>query len=442
MFAAVRRAILALLPANDPIRDRNVALLFGAQGISSLGSQVSHVAFPLIAVDVIRASNGAIALMEAAFLLPFVLFGLPVGTLVDRRSRRPVMVAMDLVRMGALLIIPIAAAFGTLQMSLLYVVLFVVGSGTLIYDVASQSYLPSLLRGDGLAKANGRFMVIESTAGVVGPSIAGVAVGRLGGPIAIVVDSISYLVSAVMLRSVRHREASTAKIVLSANTKTSQLRGFVSEMREGLRWVLTHPHLRGNAAAALLFNFFGGIASGPLLIAYARRELHLPAEAIGVILGGGIVGLVVGSVVAGSIAKRIGVGRTIIVGGFILPTMPLGFALIDASMGVPAIILIAVLVQVVAFFGAALFHVNQVTYRQLVTPQRLLGRMNASMKWLMLLGMPLGAVVGSIIAEGAGLRTVLFAGAAGVVIAPIPLLFSGIASVTDQPHGHHELEEE
>ena len=221
MFAAVRRAILALLPANDPIRDRNVALLFGAQGISSLGSQVSHVAFPLIAVDVIRASNGAIALMEAAFPLPFVLFGLPVGTLVDRRSRRPVMVAMDLVRMGALLIIPIAAAFGTLQMSLLYVVLFVVGSGTLIYDVASQSYLPSLLRGDGLAKANGRFMVIESTAGVVGPSIAGVAVGRLGGPIAIVVDSISYLVSAVMLRSVRHREASTAKIVLSANTKTS-----------------------------------------------------------------------------------------------------------------------------------------------------------------------------------------------------------------------------
>lgn len=440
VLSALQRAILARLPANDPFRDRNVALLFGAQGISSLGSQVSHIAFPLIAVDVIRASNGAIALMEGAFLLPFVLFGLPVGTLVDRRARRPVMVAMDLLRMGALLVVPIAAALGALHMSLLYCVLFVIGTGTLIYDVANQSYLPALLRGDGLSQANGRLMVIESATGVVGPSLAGVAVGRLGGPLAIVVDSVSYLISAVMLRSVLHREDSAAPATNAVDVDRPLATGFFGEMREGLRWVLSHPHLRGNAAAALLFNFFGGIASGPLLIAYARRELQLPAEAIGFILGGGIVGLVIGSAVAGSIASRFGVGRTIIVGGFILPTMPLGFALIDASMGAPTITIFAVLAQVVAFFGAALFHVNQVTYRQLVTPHRLLGRMNASMKWLMLLGMPLGALAGSLIADGAGLRAALFVGAAGVVIAPIPLLLSGIASVVRQPHAGDAVE--
>ena len=146
-----------------------------------------------------------------------------------------------------------------------------------------------------------------------------------------------------------------------------------------------------------------------------------------------MIGLVVGSSVAGAIAARFGVGRTIIVGGFILPTMPLGFALIDASMGSATITLLAVAVQVFAFFGAALFHVNQVTYRQLVTPNRLLGRMNASMKWLMLLGMPAGTLVGSIVAERVGLRAALFVGAIGVLVAPLPLLFSGIASVVRQP---------
>ena len=421
------------LPADDPFRSSDVLLLFGAQGVSSLGSQVSHIAFPLIAIDVIQASNGSIALMDGVFLLPFVLFGLPVGALVDRRSRRPVLIATDLLRMGALLAVPIAALLGVLKMSLLFVVLFVVGAGTLMYDVAHQSYLPALMRGTRLAAANSRLMVMESATGVVGPSIAGIAVARLGGPLAIVVDSISYLASALMIRRVRHEEQSPERRPSAPDRDTSAQMGLRQEMREGLSWVLRHPHLRGNAAAALLFNFFGGIASSPLLIAYARRELVLPPEAIGIILGGGIIGLVVGSSVASTIGARFGVGRTIIAGGFILPVMPLGFALIDASMGTALITLLAVAVQVVAFFGAALFHVNQVTYRQLVTPDRLLGRMNASMKWLMLLGMPVGTIVGSIVAEQAGLRATLFVGALGVLVAPLPLLFSGIAAVERQP---------
>lgn len=424
--------IRRIFPESDPFRSSDILLLFGAQGVSSLGSQVSHIAFPLIAVDVIQASNGSIALMEGAFLLPFVLFGLPVGALVDRRARRPVLIATDLARMAALLAVPLAAATGTLQMPLLFVVLFIVGTGTLMYDVAHQSYLPSLLRGQGLATANSRLMVMESATGVIGPSLAGIAVARLGGALAIVVDSLSYLLSALMLRRVRHREEQ--RPAADPAQQNDEVRvGLRREMREGLSWVLRHPHLRGNAAAALMFNFFGGIASSPLLIAYARRELLLPPEAIGLILGGGVIGLVVGSSVAGAIAARLGVGRTIIVGGFILPTMPLGFALIDASMGSATITLLAVAVQVFAFFGAALFHVNQVTYRQLVTPNRLLGRMNASMKWLMLLGMPAGTLVGSIVAERIGLRAALFAGAIGVLVAPLPLLFSGIASVVRQP---------
>ena len=134
------------LGAEDPFRDANIRLLFGAQAISILGSQVSHIAFPLIAVDVIQASNGSIALMEGAFLLPFVLFSLPVGALLDRRTRRPVMVAMDLVRTGVLLVVPISFALGALTMLVLYLALFSIGAASLVYDVANQSYLPELLQ--------------------------------------------------------------------------------------------------------------------------------------------------------------------------------------------------------------------------------------------------------------------------------------------------------
>ena len=415
------------LRADDPFRDADVRLLFGAQAVSILGSQVSHIAFPLIAVDVIQASNGSIVLLEAAFLMPFVLLSLPVGALLDRRARRPVMVLMDLLRTAALLIIPLCVLLNALSMPVLYVALFIIGAATLIYDVANQSYLPELLRGPRLAEANSRIMVIDSGASVAGPPIAGVIIGRFGGPAAILLDSLSYLVSAAMLRRMKHVEVPPTADVSAA---PSRLR---DEIRQGLHWVLTHPHLRGNALAALLFNFFGAIANGALLIAYGRRELLLPAELLGLILGAGVVGLLIGSLTSRSIAARIGVGRSIILGGILLPSMPLGFALLDVSMGVVTIALFSVLFQVIAFFGAALFHTNQVTYRQLVTPKALLGRMNASMKWVMLTGMPLGAVVGSLIAERFGLHAALYASAIGIVVGPIPLFFSGIASVVCQP---------
>ena len=415
------------LSPDDPFTDANVRLLFSAEGISILGSQVSHIALPLIAVDVISASNGAIALLEAAFLLPFVFFSLPVGALLDRRTRRPVMVAMDLVRTAALLLIPLSYAIGALSMPVLYLTLFIIGTATLIFDVAAQSYLPELLRGPRLATANSRLMVIDSGASVVGPPIAGVIVGRFGGPIAVIIDSLSFLWSALLLRRLRHIETPP---VVDAAAPTSRLR---DEIREGLAWVLGHKHLRGNATAALLFNFFGAIANGAVIIAYGRRELFLPTELLGFILGAGVIGLLIGSFTAGRIAERIGVGHSIILGGILIPTMPLGLALISASMGPLLITILAIASQILAFFGAAIFHTNQVTYRQIVTPKHLLGRMNASMKWVMLAGIPLGAVVGAVIADSFGLRGALFAGALGIIVAPIPLLLSGISSVVRQP---------
>jgi MFS family permease len=420
------------LAADDPFRDPNVRLIFGAQTVSVLGSQVSHIAFPLIAVDVIQASNGLIALMEGAFLLPFVIFSLPVGALLDRRTRRPVMVAMDYVRTGVLLLVPLSYALGALSMPVLYVALFVIGLATLIYDVANQSYLPELLRGPRLAEANSRMMVIDSGASVAGPPIAGLIVGRLGGPIAIVIDSISYLASALMLRQVRHVETPPQVVDGKARTRLRD------EIREGLAWVLGHKHLRGNATAALLFNFFGAIANGAVMIAFGRRELLLPTELLGLILGAGVIGLLVGSIFSRAIAERIGVGRSIIIGGALIPVMPLGLAFLDSSMGVAPITLAAIGAQIISFFGAALFHTNQVTYRQLVTPKALLGRMNASMKWVMLVGMPLGAVAGALIAEHYGLRAALYASAIGIVVAPIPLLLSGIARVMRQPEHAEE----
>jgi MFS family permease len=421
-FAQLRLAV------DDPFRNADVRLLFGAQGISSLGSQISHIAFPLIAIDVINASNGSIALLELAYLIPFVLFGLPAGALLDRRTRRPVLIATDLARMVLLLVVPLCYVLNALSITILLAVLFLVGACTLVYDVAHQSYLPAILRGPQLGTANGRLMAMDSATGVAGPALAGLAVARLSGPIALVVDALSFLVSALMVRRVRHIEQEP-----SLTEREVEERSIWKEMREGLAWVVQHPHLRGNALAALIFNFFGGLASGPLLIAYARRELALPTELIGFVVGAGTIGIVAGTLINAKVVRWLGMGRTLVLGGFILPVMPLGFALLDRSMGVPLIAALAILTQFVAFFGAGLFHVNQVTYRQLITPARLLGRMNASMKTVMLLGLPVGALIGSVIAESLGLRAALFAGSIGIILGPLPLLTSGIARVHTQP---------
>ena len=223
------------LAVDDPFQNPDVRLLFGAQGISSLGSQVSHIAFPLIAIDVINASNGSIALLELAFLLPFVLLGLPAGALLDRRTRRPVLIATDFARTGLLLVVPIAFAFGALSMPLLLAVLFLVGACTLLYDVAHQSYLPAILRGPQLGVANGRLMAMESATGVAGPALAGIAVARLSGPAALVVDSLSFLVSALMVQRVRHVEQEP-----TFTEQEVENRSLLREMREGLAWVMQH----------------------------------------------------------------------------------------------------------------------------------------------------------------------------------------------------------
>jgi Na+/melibiose symporter-like transporter len=343
-----------------------------------------------------------------------------------------VLIATDIARTGLLLIVPLCYVLNILSMPILLAVLFLIGACTLLYDVAHQSYLPAILRGPQLGVANGRLMAMESATGVAGPALAGIAVARLTGPIALVIDSLSFLVSALMVQRVRHVEQAP-----TFTEREVEERSLWREMREGLAWVVQHPHLRGNALAALIFNFFGGLASGPLIIAYARRELALPTELIGFVIGAGTIGIVVGTIVNAKVVRWLGMGRTLVLGGFILPVMPLGFALLDRSMGVPLIAALAILTQFVAFFGAGLFHVNQVTYRQLITPARLLGRMNASMKTVMLLGLPLGALIGSVIAESFGLRAALFAGAAGIILGPLPLLASGIARVHAQP-AHNE----
>jgi hypothetical protein len=327
-----------------------------------------------------------------------------------------VLIATDIARTGLLLIVPLCYVLDILSMPILLAVLFLIGASSLLYDVAHQSYLPAILRGPQLGVANGRLMAMESATGVAGPALAGIAVARLTGPIALVIDSLSFLVSALMVQRVRHVEQAP-----TFTEREVEERSLWREMREGLAWVVQHPHLRGNALAALIFNFFGGLASGPLIIAYARRELALPTELIGFVIGAGTIGIVVGTIVNAKVVRWLGMGRTLVLGGVILPV----------------IAALAILTQFVAFFGAGLFHVNQVTYRQLITPARLLGRMNASMKTVMLLGLPLGALIGSVIAESFGLRAALFAGAAGIILGPLPLLASGIARVHAQP-AHNE----
>jgi MFS family permease len=217
-------------------RDREFLKLWAAQAISQVGTQVTLLALPLAAILVLDATATEVALLGAVEVLPFLLFTLPAGVWVDRLPRRPILVVTDLARAVALASIPLAYALDALTLPHLYAVAFVVGVLSVFFDVSYLSYLPSLVDRAQLGSANSKLEATRSAAQVVGPGTAGALVGAITAPVAILVDAVSYLLSAFLawrIRRADRREAQAAS------------RGKLwPELREGLAYVLGHRYLR------------------------------------------------------------------------------------------------------------------------------------------------------------------------------------------------------
>ena len=362
---------------------------------------MSQLALPLVAIVVLDESAFAVAMLGMVEFLPFLLFSLPAGVWVDRLRRKPILVLADVLRAAALVSVPIAYWLDGLTIWQLYVVGFVVGIGTVFFDVAYQSYLPTLVKRDELSDGNSKLELSRSAAHLGGPGLAGVLIGILTAPVAVLADAISFVVSALLLTRIRTTEPEAV---------TADRRSLLSELWEGLRYVLGNQYVRGMAASVAIFNFFGNVG-GSIVLVYFVRELGLSATTIGIVFGLGNVGFLVGAILARRVEARLGVGRTIVGSSMLAVPGLLLVPLAPQDFAVPVLIASGLIVG----FAIVLYNVTAISLMQAITPDRLLGRMNASRRFFVWGVIPLGAITGGVLATTIGLRPTLFVGAIGGV---------------------------
>jgi MFS family permease len=396
--------------------------LWSAETVSQLGTQVTLLALPLIAILILRADPFEVGLLTAVEYLPFLLVGLPAGVWVDRLRRRPILIAADVGRAVSLVSIPVAHALGELTLAQLYLVAFFNGTLTVFFDVAYMSYLPSLVERNQLVDGNSKLEVSRSGAELAGPGLAGALIQVLTAPVAIVIDAVSFAGSALFLFLIRHREPSRRRAQTDASLKMR------TEIGEGLRYVLRHRFLLPIAICTSASNLFAHMAFAIYLV-YAVRGLGLSPGLIGLTFALGNVGFVVGAVGANRIAKWLGIGTTIWVSAAIFgpsllliplapPTAPFAFLVAAWFFG---------------SFGSVVYNVNQVSLRQSITPDRLQGRMNATVRFLVWGTMPIGAFIGGALGSAIGLRATLFVAAVGGTFVALPVLLSPVRALREIP---------
>ncbi|MEU3561294.1 MFS transporter [Kitasatospora sp. NPDC006786] len=398
---------------------RDFRLLLTGAAAAQTGSQVTLVALPLVAVMVLDATPFEVGLLTAAETAAFLLVGLPAGAWLDRMRKLPVLIRADVVRCLAVGSIPPAAALGVLTMPQLYLVALVTGVATVFFDVAHQSFLPAVLPREQLVGGNGALETVRSSAQIAGPGLGGGLVQLLGAPLAIVADACGYLASALLLVRIKVDEP---------RPEPEPGRSLRAEVGEGVRFVLGHPLLRAIATATATSNLFSAVLTAVQTVFWVR-VLDLSPGAIGVLLSVSAVGGLAGALCAGQLARWIGQARLI----WLSTVVTAPFALLWPLSGGGAGVVLFGLGSGVVLFGAVAYNVAQVSFRQSICPPELLGRMNATMRFLVWGTLPIGALIGGVVAEAAGPRTALWLCAAGFLLVPLPLLISPLRRMRELP---------
>jgi MFS family permease len=404
-------------------RRRAFATFWIGESISFLGSRITDLALPLTAVLLLDATADQMGILTAVTYLPFLVVGLLAGVWVDRFRRRPILIVADLVSAVAITTVPITWALGTLRMEQLYLVAFALGFVSVVWTVAFQSFVPTLVGRADLVEANAKLESTNSAGLIVGPSIAGTLVQLLGAPLALLADALSFLISAVLVGSIRVTEPPPIP-------QTEQ-RGTVDQIKEGLRVVTGTPVLSALVRCGATHNLFSRMIEA-LFVLYATRELGLSPVVLGLIYAAGGPGALVGSLVAKRFADRVGVGRVIV-----LMQVLTGVArLIIPFAGGPTWLAVGLLMTSDFLLGIArtVFNVNQVSLRLSITPERLHGRVNATMRFIMWGITPIGALAGGLLATTIlDLRGTLVLAGLGVLAATVPLLVAGLRSIRAIP---------
>jgi MFS family permease len=409
------------------LRGRDFRLLWAAESVSAVGSEVTVLAIPLAAAVLLGATPLQMGLLAAAGTAPYVGFALIVGAWIDRLARRrPLLVAADLVAAAALLSVPLAWLAGGLTVTQLIAVELVVGVARVIFRPAFGAHLPDVVPERALTRASSRLRASEATAMLIGPGLGGSLVQLITAPLAVLVDAVSFVASAVLVSRVRAPER--------VGHVAAQRRRLRQEIGEGLSHLWRDRRLRAIAGAAANLNFFGLMIFALLVVYLTREQNFSPVMIAGVTMAGG-VGSLAGALLAPRVADRIGRGRTILLGSAVFG---LGGIAFPAAHG-PRWLVLVVLAANEVVVGAAimLFDVNTSALVLLEVPREMLARVNSSLSTVTQGVKALGALTGGALGTAFGLRPALWVAAVGATTTVLWTWFSPLRDREPAPEIRH-----
>ena len=419
----------AVTPRRSLWRQGDFMKLWSGQTVSQFGDEITLLAIPLLAINILGAGPFEMGLLGVVRFLPWILFTLPAGVWVDRMRRRPILIGADVARAVLLGTIPLAFVGGWLTLAQVYVVAFLAGTLEVFFDVAYQSYLPSIVERDELVEGNSKLELSRAGSSVAGPTIAGFLVEAIRAPFAIAFDALSYLGAALFIGLIRRKEAGPVPHDPAEGRRPSMWQ----EARAGIGYVVSNRYLRSIAACTGTANLFGNLSAAVLILYLVRTEdgLGLTPGTIGVILALGNTGVIVGALTAGRLARAIGIGPTIIVSAALAGVS--AFAVPLAPRDDPFWVLVAG--GLIAGYSVVAYNVNQVGLRQAITPDRMLGRMNATMRLIVWGTIPIGALIGGMLGVVLGLQSALWVAAVGASLSFLPVLLSPVRTLREIPAG-------
>lgn len=392
-------------------RDPNFLKLWIGQTISEIGSRITREGLPLTAVMVLGTTPAQMGLLQAAGGLAALFAGPISGLLADRFRRKPIMIAADLGRAALLALIPVSAAEGWISLPLLFTIVAITGVLTVLFDVAYQTIVPSLMERGRLLEANSRLALSASTAEMVGPALTGLLVQLLTAPRAILLDSVSFLLSAASLVSMHVDEQPAERSKHSA----------AKDILDGFRYVAQHELLRPLAIrAAVVFFSYGAFG---LYVLYAIQELRIQPAVLGFIIALGGLSSFFGAALAERVGRRFRTGHILIaanlLSGVAALIIPLGAGPLYGALALA-------LAQIIGDISFPMFSIHELTLRQTISDEKMIGRVNAAMNMLFKGLWPLGALAAGYLATAIGIRATFALASAGVLSGGVILFFSAV----------------
>ncbi len=401
--------------------------IWTAHSISQVGTSVTQFALPLLAVQTLDASNTQVGLLLGVGTIPLLILGLFIGVWTDRRRRLPLMIASDLARMLLIAVIPIAWLLDALSLGLLFGVVILLGLFSVQFDIASQALVNSVLPREHLITGNARIQTSYAIADVVGPAGAGLLIRALGVPMAFAVDAVSFGLSAMALIGTRPAERHVDQM---ASLGGHPVRSILTDIRVGLDFVFRTETLRTLTLGVAVWNLFTAM-SRAMLVIYLLKTLSFSEVTIGLVASAGGLGILAGTFLPNLVTRRLGLGRGI---------------LLALGLSVPAYILVAVasgpfwltigmviVGYVIEQLASSVADINQFSFRNAVTPDRLRGRVASGARVILRSTVPIGFLIGGLVADHVGLRAAMLLGAIGPLLFGILILRSPIMSLHALP---------